>query len=349
MSKKVYVGLSGGVDSAVSAYLLKEQGYDVTGIYMKNWSKSIGGFDCPWMDDYRDAKKTAVKLGIPFEMYDFEEQYFDKVVQYMLESFKLGITPNPDVMCNQEIKFKLFRDAALQDGADMIATGHYASSDEGRLLMAKDANKDQTYFLYRITKEAVETTSFPLGGLLKTEVRDIAKKVSLPPAEKKESMGICFVGKIGIKDFLKEYIEPQEKGPIINQHGAVIGEHDGAVFYTIGQRSGLGIGGGLPYYVTGKNMESNTVFVTNDIADEKLWGDRIYLSALHWINKPDFTNALKVRTRHRAPLIGVKAVQQTDDGLTIELNEQIRALTPGQSAVLYTETECLGGGIISHI
>jgi tRNA-uridine 2-sulfurtransferase len=275
--RKVFVGLSGGVDSSVSAALLKDQGFDVMGVYMKNWSKSIGRFDCPWEEDYKDAKRVAVHLGIPFEMFDFEDEYFDRVVGYMLDSFRVGITPNPDVMCNQEIKFKLFLQACLDKGADYIATGHYAKTENGKLLRAKDDNKDQTYFLYRVTKQALEKTLFPLGGHTKPEVRMLASEYSLPTATRKESMGICFVGKVGIKDFLKEYVGPGEKGVIINQHGAIIGEHEGAIFYTIGQRQGMGVGGGLPYYVTSKDMAKNEVYVTSDISDPSLWSNSITL------------------------------------------------------------------------
>lgn len=346
MSKTIYVGLSGGVDSSVTAALLKSQGYDVVGVYMKNWSKRIGQFDCPWEDDYRDAKKVATHLDIPFEMYDFEEQYFDKVVHYMLESFKAGITPNPDVMCNQEIKFKLFLDTCLANGADMIATGHYASTSDGRLLRAKDDNKDQTYFLYRITSEALSRILFPLGDYTKPEVRKLAADFNLPTATRKESMGICFVGKVGIKDFLKEYVSDMQPGSIINQNGAVIGEHEGAIFYTIGQRSGLGVGGGLPYYVTGKNMEKNEVYVTSDIADERLWTDQIHLVSMHWIGavaKPAY-----IRNRHRAPLVKIEELIVKDDNeAVVKLSEKVRAVTPGQSSVFYTDTECLGGGIVS--
>src|SRR5581483_1979122 len=205
--KTVYVGMSGGVDSSVAAALLKEQGYEVVGVYMKNWTKDLPGMPCPWLDDFQDAKRVAVQLDIDFKVYDFEKQYFDKVVKYMLEGFKAGFTPNPDIMCNQEIKFKLFLETALDDGADMIATGHYAKSQGGKLLVASDSNKDQTYFLHRVPASAFRKTIFPLGSLTKPEVRKLAKKYKLVTADKKESMGICFVGKVGIKDFLRQYVK----------------------------------------------------------------------------------------------------------------------------------------------
>jgi len=348
-SKKVFVGLSGGVDSSLTAALLVEQGYDVTGVYMKNWSKDLPGFPCPWKEDYQDAKRIAVQLGIPFEMFDFETEYFDKVVQYMLDGFKAGITPNPDVMCNQEIKFKLFYDLARAKGADFIATGHYArvNNDTGELLVAEDGNKDQTYFLYRIESEALQHTLFPLGDLTKPQVREEAKKRDLITANKKESMGICFVGKVGIKDFLSHYVDTAP-GPIIEQNGVEIGQHDGAIFYTIGQRHGLDVGGGMPYYVTGKDMARNTVYVTSDISDDKLWSRTIKLTGCHWINNPPKKNdVIQVRTRHRAQLVHCKFMAILDDGTaSVELEDPLRALTPGQSAVFYDENICLGGGIV---
>ncbi len=354
--KKVFVGLSGGVDSSVAALLLKQQGYEVIGVYMKNWSQDFPGIKCPWKEDYQDAKRVAVQLGIDFKMYDFEKEYKRKVVNYMLDEFKAGHTPNPDIMCNQEIKFRLFLDTALEDGADCIATGHYArvarvesrkSKVESRLLMAKDVNKDQTYFLYRMTKEALEKTIFPLGELTKPQVRALAKKHKLATANKKESMGICFVGKVPIKDFLKNYVT-QKPGKIIDQNGVTVGEHDGAIFYTIGQRHGLEVGGGLPYYVTGKDMKENEVYVTTDLQDKKLWSNKINLTDLHWINEaPLQGRALQVRTRHRAKLIPVKKLDllSNSKGAAV-LDEEVRALTPGQSAVFYSGDACLGGGIV---
>ncbi len=344
--KKVYVGLSGGVDSSVTAALLVEQGYDVTGVYMKNWSKDLPGFPCPWKEDYQDAKRVAVKLGVPFEMFDFEKEYFEKVVQYMLDGFKSGITPNPDIMCNQEIKFKLFYDLAREKGADYIATGHYANTKDGKLLKAVDDNKDQTYFLYRVSKESLEHTIFPLGNMTKPQVREEAKQRELITANKKESMGICFVGKVGIREFLSQYIDTLP-GPIIDQEGKEVGQHDGAIFYTIGQRHGLDVGGGLPYYVTGKNMDKNSVYVTSDITDESLWLNEIKLESTHWIDTiPENGQKLHVRTRHRAKLIECTINQIDGKKAVLKPVEPIRAITPGQSAVLYDQNVCLGGGII---
>ncbi|HEX5447692.1 MAG TPA: tRNA 2-thiouridine(34) synthase MnmA [Candidatus Saccharimonadales bacterium] len=344
--KKVYVGLSGGVDSSVSAVLLKKQGYEVVGVYMKNWSKDLPGMPCPWKDDYLDAKRVAVQLGIDFKMYDFQKQYHRKVVDYMLDEFKAGRTPNPDVMCNQEIKFKLFLDTALNDGADLIATGHYARIKNSRLLTAKDDNKDQTYFLYRISSEALQKTLFPLGGYTKPQVRELARKFGLVTADKKDSMGICFVGKVGIKEFLKQYVD-EKPGPIINQNGEEIGQHDGAIFYTIGQRHGLEVGGGLPFYVTGKNIKKNEVYVTTDLQDDGLWSQEVRLADAHWIDgQPQKGQKLAVRLRHRAKLVPVKLLNKSSNFWKAELGEDVRALTPGQSAVFYSGTECLGGGVV---
>jgi tRNA-specific 2-thiouridylase len=276
----------------------------------------------------------------------------------MLDEFKAGRTPNPDIMCNQEIKFKLFLETALEDGAELVATGHYAKTKDGQLFKATDDNKDQTYFLYRVSKEALAKTIFPLGDLTKPQVRQLAKKFKLVTADKKESMGICFVGKVGIKEFLEQYVA-KKPGKIIDQHGKTIGQHDGAIFYTIGQRHGLEVGGGLPYYVTGKNMKKNEVYVTTDLDDKKLWNRELKLSDAHWINEPPKLSAngkpltaTFVRTRHRAKLIPVEKLKpikilNKSSIWAAELEQEVRALTPGQSAVLYSGGECLGGGIVA--
>lgn len=361
MSRTVFVGMSGGVDSSVTAALLKEQGYRVVGVYMKNWTRDIPGFPCPWKDDYQDAKRVAVQLGIDFKVYDFQDEYQQKVVDYMIEEYRAGRTPNPDIMCNQEIKFKLFLDTALDDGADMIATGHYAriknyepritnqaqiDRSSASLMTAKNKEKDQTYFLYRVTEDALQKTLFPLGEFkTKDEVRALAKKLGLATAAKKDSQGICFVGKVGIKEFLQQYIQT-EPGAIVDQDGKVIGRHDGALFYTFGQRHGLNLGGGLPYYVIGKDMAKNEVIVTTDLGDDNLWKHELVLKDTHWINEePRTTQTYSIRTRYRAPLIRTQKLTFQGDTLDIGLVEPVRAVTPGQSAVIYDGERVVGGGI----
>ncbi|HOR23644.1 tRNA 2-thiouridine(34) synthase MnmA [Candidatus Saccharibacteria bacterium] len=342
--KTIYVGLSGGVDSSVAALLLKEQGYRVVGVYMKNWSQNLPGYECPWRQDYLDAKRIAVQLAIDFKVFAFENEYKSKVVDYMISEYKAGHTPNPDIMCNQEIKFKLFYETAKQDGADMIATGHYAIAKDGELYKGKDINKDQSYFLYRVTSSVLKNTLFPVGEMKKPEVKKIAVNHKLITATKKESMGICFVGKVGIKDFLLQYIKPK-KGRIVDQNGKTIGYHDGAIFYTIGQRHGLEVGGGLPYYVVGKNMKNNIVYVTTQLDDNRLWSNEINLSNLHWINKkPQVGQIYDVRVRYRAPLI--KGCFNEPSLRQIYLKDPVKSVAPGQSAVIYKGDKVAGGGVI---
>lgn len=339
MSKKVFLGMSGGVDSSVSALLLQDQGYDVTGVYMKNWSEDLPGMHCPWAEDLADAKRVATGLNLDFEVWDFETDYKAQVVDYMLAEFQKGRTPNPDVVCNELIKFKLFYDRALERGADFIATGHYARikhgeltdtpseghktwasalerSEEGvsanSLLRAIDENKDQTYFLYRMSDEATARTLFPIGHLTKPEVKKIAAKRGLDVATKKESMGICFVGEVGIKDFLSNYLKtvPGEIREI--ETDQVLGYHDGAIFYTIGQRHGLYLGGGLPYYVVKKDLSKNLVYVSRDLNHPELWADRLILTDLHLRDGRTLADLTKlsnltVRLRHRGELIKTTA------------------------------------------
>lgn len=352
MPKTVFLGMSGGVDSSVSAILLKQAGYRAVGVYMKNWSKDLPGMKCPWAEDLADAKRVATKLNIDFLVFDFETAYKQKVVDYMLEEFKQGRTPNPDIMCNEEIKFKLFFEESIKHGADFIATGHYAKSENGVLKLAKDENKDQTYFLYRISKEAVEKTIFPLANLKKPEVKKIAAENGLQNAYKKESMGVCFVGDVGMKDFLREYIEikPGEIREI--ETGKILGTHDGAVFYTLGQRHGLNIGGGLPYYVVKKDLDKNILFVSKNLNEKNLWSKTIKLENLFFRNateQEDSLNQIKIRIRHRAPLINSKFefIDKKKKLGIIILEEEIKKPASGQSIVFYKDDVCLGGGIVT--
>lgn len=335
--------MSGGVDSSVAAALLKQQGYDVTGVYMKNWTQDLPGVKCPWKDDLRDARAVAARLGIPFKVYDFEGQYRDRVVDYMINEYKAGRTPNPDIMCNQEIKFKLFFETAMADGADLIATGHYARVKNGELLQAVDANKDQTYFLYRVTKAALSKTLLPVGDHTKPRIRELAAEFGLPTATKKDSQGICFVGPVGMRAFLQQYVE-SVPGPIVMKGGQEIGQHQGAIFYTIGQRQGLGVGGGKPFYVTGKDMDSNTVYVTDDPEDLELSSNLVQLGELSWIDElPATGQSTQIRVRHRGELVEAKL----DEHNVLHFAKPMKALAVGQSAVIYDGDKVLGGGVIA--
>ena len=341
---KVFLGMSGGVDSAVSAYLLQSQGHEVIGVYMKNWSKNLPGMKCPWAEDLADAKRVAVKLGIDFRVFDFEAEYKQKVVDYMLAEYQKGNTPNPDIMCNQEIKFKLFAETAFEQGAEAIATGHYAKTRGCDLIMAADANKDQTYFLYRIAPEVIKRTIFPVGDMQKPEVKALAEQIGLAVAHKPESMGVCFVGEANMCDFLAEFIETKPGEIRELETDELLGHHDGAIFYTIGQRHGLGLTTGLPFYVVRKDMDKNIVYVSRNLNSLSLWTNEVKLRDVILRRDIDGSKPLRARVRHRAPLVDAKFDSATD---ILTFADEQKSLTPGQSVVFYQDDICLGGGIIA--
>ncbi len=341
--KKVFVGLSGGVDSAVAAALLKDQGYNVAGIYMKNWSKDIAGHKCPWAEDLASARTVAAHLQIPLSVYDFEKEYYQKVTSYMLDTYKKGLTPNPDIMCNSEIKFKVFLDKCIADGADYIATGHYACMVNCRLQTATDKSKDQTYFLYRINPKVANKILFPLGNLTKTKVRELAKKYNLPNHARPDSQGICFVGNVPMSDFLSEFIKPKT-GDILGENSNKLGEHRGAFSYTIGQRHGLGIGGGKPYFVYKIDTQKNLVYVTSDEESPLLNKSEFTIDDCNWWQEPK--SNMEVRVRYRSILKKCVLTLETKGVWSVVLDRPERAIAPGQSAVFYDGNVVVGGGII---
>lgn len=357
---RVVIGMSGGVDSSVAALLLKEQGYDVIGLFMKNWDDTDENGVCTATTDYEDVSLVAEQIGIPYYSVNFEKEYWDRVFEYFLNEYRKGRTPNPDIMCNKEIKFKAFLDYAMTLGAEYVAMGHYAQVErdadgEVHLLRGLDENKDQTYFLSQLTQDQLKKTLFPLGHLQKSEVREIAEKAGLATAKKKDSTGICFIGERNFNEFLANYL-PNKPGKMMTLDGEVKGEHMGLMYYTIGQRQGLGIGGSggsngsnEPWFVIGKDQESQTLYVGQGFHHENLYSD--YLEA----SEVSFTSDLPMpqefectaKFRYRQKDVPVK-VTLSDDQKTarVDFKEPVRAITPGQAVVFYDGLECLGGAII---
>ncbi len=358
----VFVGLSGGVDSAVAAGLLKKQGYRVVGVFMKCWDNKDNFIGCGWEKDEEDARQVAAKLAIPFYSWDFVKDYRKKVVDYLIEGYRRGITPNPDVECNREVKFGLFLKQALKMGADFVATGHYARVAKQsqlkskpqiyRLLKGKDPNKDQSYFLWTLSQSQLKYTLFPIGNYLKPEIRVLAKKWDLPVYDKPDSQGICFMGKVNVQEFLKKHLKTSS-GKIKTTDGQVIGEHEGLELYTIGQRRGIKVGGGIPYFVVGKNFETNELIVAKGRRADALFQKELVVSSLNWVagTRPDLPLECCAKIRYRQPDQKCLVKEyRTQEGETTELKvvfkEKQRAITPGQSVVFYQEDELIGGGII---
>ncbi len=368
MSKTVVIGLSGGVDSSVAAVLLKEQGYNVIGLFMRNWDSStnndvlgnptLNNEVCSQEIDYQDAEKVAKKIGIPIHRVDFIKEYWDNVFTYFLDEYKKGRTPNPDILCNKYIKFDAFIEHAKKFDADYIAMGHFAQvkTSNGKTSMYRgvDNNKDQTYFLSQLTEVQLSKTLFPVGHLSKKEVRELAIKYDLPTKDKKDSTGICFIGERDFELFLSNYL-PSKKGNIVTLLGKVISEHSGLMYYTIGQRKGLGIGGSNefgnePWFVIGKDLTKNELIVGQGFHHEVLYSDSCLIDDVNLINHDTFDNELvytaKFRYRQKDTKVTIKHV---GDELLITFLEDVRAVTPGQACVIYQGERCLGGGFIKEV
>ncbi len=352
---RVVVGMSGGVDSSVAALLLKQQGYDVIGIFMKNWDDTDENGFCTATEDYEDVMKVCEQIGIPYYAVNFEKQYWDKVFTYFLDEYRAGRTPNPDVMCNKEIKFKAFLEHAISLGADYLATGHYARVEyrdgEYKMLRGVDDNKDQTYFLNQLTQAQLEKVMFPLGHLPKPEVRRIAAEAGLATATKKDSTGICFIGERNFKEFLSNYL-PAQPGNMETLDGEVKGKHDGLMYHTIGQRHGLGIGGsGEPWFAVGKDLKRNVLYVGQGFDNDVLYSTSLQAVNVSWVSdraKPEeFKCTAKFRYRQTDNGVTVRVL--ADDQVEVIFDEPTRAITPGQAVVFYDGEECLGGGTIDTI
>tara|TARA_X000000368_G_scaffold140186_2_gene110284 strand:- start:1111 stop:2214 length:1104 start_codon:yes stop_codon:yes gene_type:complete len=355
-NKKVVVGMSGGVDSSVAAYLLKEKGYKVTGLFMQNWQNEPGE-KCTSEIDFKDASSVCDRLEIPLHKANFSDDYWNNVFEEFLNEYKLGRTPNPDILCNREIKFKSFLNYALTIGADYIATGHYASlkniNDKTYLSRAKDIAKDQTYFLHEVKEPEFKKCIFPLENLMKSDVRKIAKEIGLSVSSKKDSVGICFVGEKNMKDFLGRFIK-LEKGPILDEDNNIIGEHNGSTLYTIGQRQGLQIGGikdkdDLPWYVYKKDILKNYIFVCQGVNNNLLYSKGLECEDISWINDDYDFDSIKcmIQIRHQHEPVDCQ-IDYLNDRYVIKFNKPIRGVALGQSAVFYKKNICMGGGVISR-
>ena len=343
MKKNVVVGMSGGVDSSVAALLLKQQGYEVIGLFMKNWEEEDERGVCRSSADYEDVAKVADQIGIPYYSVNFVNEYREAVFERFLEDCRQGLTPNPDILCNREIKFKALLDKAFELKADFLATGHYCRTEQGLLFKGLDPGKDQSYFLHAISAPALERTLFPIGHLHKKEVRAIARKAGLATSEKKDSTGICFIGKRNFKEFLSQYLGFQS-GLLLTLDGKKVGEHDGCAYYTIGQRKGIKLGGeGEPWYVVGKDPLKNIVYVER--GEEHLF--RSELTAQHplWLLKPALPLRCKAKIRYRQKDTPCSVVER-DDQLHVVFDVPQRAISPGQSVVFYDGDLCLGGAVI---
>ena len=352
---RVVVGMSGGVDSSVAALLLKQAGYEVIGVFMKNWDDTDENGVCTATEDYEDVIRVCNEIGIPYYSVNFEKEYWNKVFTYFLDEYSSGRTPNPDIMCNKEIKFKAFLNYALSIGADYVATGHYAQLDKQdnyvELRRGADPNKDQTYFLNQLSEDVLKKIIFPIGHLQKSEVRHIAKICNLSTATKKDSTGICFIGERNFKQFLSEYL-PAQHGYMKTLTNEIIGEHDGLMYYTIGQRHGLGIGGeGEPWFVVGKNVSENILYVAQGEGNSHLYSDGLIASNVNWINskniKTSFACTAKFRYRQKDSKVFVKILE--NETVHVNFVNSERAITPGQAVVFYDGDICLGGGTIDHV
>jgi tRNA-uridine 2-sulfurtransferase len=352
---KVVIGMSGGVDSAVGAYLLKKQGYDVVGLFMKNWDSNLsndaqGITDgiCPQELDYIDAKKVCDKLNIPLYRVDFIKEYWDNVFKYFLDELKKGRTPNPDIMCNKYIKFDVFIEEAKKLGADKIATGHYARYINNKLLRAVDLNKDQTYFLSQVPKEQLKDVLFPVGDYLKEEIRKIAKEEELPVADKKDSTGICFIGERNFQKFVSNYLKGNPGDIIDIETKKKVGTHIGLMNYTIGQRRNVGLSGDEKrHYVVGKNVKDNILYIAYSDDNEYLKSDEAIIDTMNYLSDIRPINCT-AKFRYRSTDINVKVTYLSDNEISLKYDEAI-AVTPGQACVLYLDDECIGGGIIKEV